>query len=316
MTIFKRVFAIVLLLCWMTLIFCLSAQPADVSSGTSGRIIKVVVSVVYPEFNDFSAEEQAEFIEPFQFITRKCAHFSLYFILGIFAFLTFVTYNKLALIIRSYFSIFICLLYAFSDEIHQYFIPGRSCEIRDVLIDFAGSISSIAILYFIVSLKNHKKGKRKMRKKELFRLNEELFEKAEKYKLLYADLKQENDSLKAEIESLKSEIESLKKPSEPMKALEEKIIIQANITDDTRFGAEIIGKIVVEAAKHCNALTSSGGNENKELVNLILGRTEIAKAEILKIVSLDLPLEEKKEKIISEQKSAEDYFLSVIAQKE
>ena len=32
-------------------------------------------------------------------------------------------------------SILIGALYAVSDEIHQLFIVGRSCEIRDVIID-------------------------------------------------------------------------------------------------------------------------------------------------------------------------------------
>ena len=52
------------------------------------------------------------------------------------------------------------------------------------------------------------------------------------------------------------------------------------------------------------------------MVNLILGRTEVAKSEILKIISLDISLEEKKELINEQYKSAEDYFISVEAQKE
>jgi VanZ family protein len=33
----------------------------------------------------------------------------------------------------------ICLLTSIFDEFHQLYVPGRSAEIRDVLIDLAGS---------------------------------------------------------------------------------------------------------------------------------------------------------------------------------
>ena len=64
-------------------------------------------------------------------------------------------------------------------------------------------------------------------------------------------------------------------------------------------------------------LTLKGQNgdfDAKELVNLILGRTEVAKAEILKIVGSEIPLENKYEQISGCEKSAEDYFHSVMAQ--
>ena len=43
----------------------------------------------------------------------------------------------------------VALLYAFSDEIHQYFVLGRNCSIRDVLIDSIGVIS----FYIFVKIK-------------------------------------------------------------------------------------------------------------------------------------------------------------------
>ena len=39
-------------------------------------------------------------------------------------------------------TIIFCFLYACSDEIHQLFIPGRSGELLDVLIDTTGGILS------------------------------------------------------------------------------------------------------------------------------------------------------------------------------
>jgi hypothetical protein len=37
----------------------------------------------------------------------------------------------------------ISLAYALSDEFHQLFVPGRFSDIKDVLIDFCGSILSV-----------------------------------------------------------------------------------------------------------------------------------------------------------------------------
>ena len=44
-------------------------------------------------------------------------------------------------------AILLCFLYACSDEIHQLFIKGRSCEVRDILIDTIGSLSGISVYY-------------------------------------------------------------------------------------------------------------------------------------------------------------------------
>ena len=40
----------------------------------------------------------------------------------------------------------ICVIYAISDEIHQLFVPGRAGQVRDVLIDSAGSLLGIIIV--------------------------------------------------------------------------------------------------------------------------------------------------------------------------
>ena len=70
-----------------------------------------------------------------------------YFILGILSFLVVKDYsiNKKLII----YSLLICFLYACSDEFHQLFVYGRSAEIKDVLIDSFGSLTSILLCNFI-----------------------------------------------------------------------------------------------------------------------------------------------------------------------
>lgn len=159
-----------------------------------------------------------------------------------------------------------------------------------------------------------------MRKKDLMNLNSTLFAREDAYQRQIETLKAENDDLKKQIDALNDQVVGLKsklEASESLKKLEDKILAQVSISEDKQYGAEIIGKIVLKSAEYCTELSSCEQNaEIKELVNLILGRTEIAKAEILKIVSENLPLEAKKDMIDKERLGAEDYFLSVLAQKD
>ena len=44
-------------------------------------------------------------------------------------------------------SLLISFIYACSDEIHQLFIPGRSGQFTDVLIDTSGALIMLLIIY-------------------------------------------------------------------------------------------------------------------------------------------------------------------------
>ena len=84
----------------------------------------------------------------YDFILRKIAHILEYLILALFLYRAFkgsFNMNKRRLFI--YPALF-SFLYAISDEIHQYFVPGRSCAIKDVLIDTIGILG----LYIIIKI--------------------------------------------------------------------------------------------------------------------------------------------------------------------
>jgi VanZ family protein len=80
------------------------------------------------------------------FVVRKCAHFIEYFILGILLFMGFKDINRL----KQTFGISLLLgvIYAATDEIHQYFIPGRAMSIKDVFIDSLGVLTGLCLLVF------------------------------------------------------------------------------------------------------------------------------------------------------------------------
>ena len=144
----KTIFAVLLVL-WMGFIFSMSCENAEESSNTSGQTIKVVLSTV-PEFEKQPEEVKKNIIEELQFIVRKSAHFIGYMILGILASGLILQYENIN---KKYpLAFLICVIYAISDEIHQLFVPGRAGQVRDVLIDSAGSLLGIILVMAFVKI--------------------------------------------------------------------------------------------------------------------------------------------------------------------
>lgn len=142
----KKIIKLTLVILCMVLIFCFSSDDARESTKKSdGIIIKTCEFVLGRELVE---EEKVKYIDDFVFIVRKGAHLTIYLILGVLLmsyFKELYLVNKKGLII----AFIICFLYACSDEIHQAFVPGRSAEFRDVLIDSLGSFIGIYFYYFI-----------------------------------------------------------------------------------------------------------------------------------------------------------------------
>lgn len=141
-----RALSFLLLVGWMIFIFAFSSQNAEKSSQTSSGFVSAVIETVYPQYNTLSASQQQNVTHTVTLIVRKTAHFSEYFVLGLLAFLTTVTFNKHKLCIRLATAFVFCVLYSISDEIHQHFVPGRACRLIDMLIDSAGSMTAILLL--------------------------------------------------------------------------------------------------------------------------------------------------------------------------
>ncbi|MBQ3817471.1 MAG: VanZ family protein [Clostridia bacterium] len=145
-----RIISIILLLCCMIAIFKLSSEDAQKSSNTSTKVITKVAEIVYPEFESLDNEEKAVKIEGLQFTVRKLAHLSIFALLGVTSFLTAVSFIGLRIKKSLIFNLLFCLLYAISDEVHQLFISGRSCELRDIMIDFFGAVIGTGICILVL----------------------------------------------------------------------------------------------------------------------------------------------------------------------
>lgn len=131
--------SIFIVILWMIFIFVMSSFDSTSSSNQSGFIVDIICNI----FNINN-------IDIISFIIRKLAHFTEYFILGLLVFNMIRSYDK-----KIWCAIIICILYAISDEVHQMFVPGRSCQFTDMMIDSLGSIVGIYLLKYKFNKKNN-----------------------------------------------------------------------------------------------------------------------------------------------------------------
>lgn len=138
----------------MAVIFIFSSQEASLSSEVSGGFTYEVLSL-FPFFKALGEAERYALVESLQHLVRKTAHFTVYASLGA----SVLASLKITLPRRRYLPCAaqaICTLYAVSDEVHQLFVAGRSCEVRDVVIDSLGAfvgITALLLLFFCINRK-------------------------------------------------------------------------------------------------------------------------------------------------------------------
>lgn len=166
-----------------------------------------------------------------------------------------------------------------------------------------------------------------MRKKKLIEQNLSLFEELQRVRRDLVELRNEYNKNINIINSLKTQLVQINETKDvdkvesskpaaatPLKRLEEKMLTNASLKPDMEYGANVIGKLVVSAAEYSNKLTIGGDNSKRELLNLILGKTEIAKAEILAVVEGEDSFEAKCAKIDQIAIVTNEYYDSVLAQ--
>ena len=141
----KLIISYIALALWAVVIFYLSSEGHDVSSGRSDEIVATLQSLGTSVPSD-----------TLSFIVRKSAHTIAYFIFGLLAF-NVMRFYKLPASRAVLAAMLIVIVYAASDELHQYFVPGRSSEPRDVLIDTTAGLIGVSILAFINARRSTKR---------------------------------------------------------------------------------------------------------------------------------------------------------------
>ena len=144
----KRIIVYIIPVVWMLFIFIQSSLPADLSSTESSFFVDLICSWVKAD------------PELVTFFVRKSAHFAEYLLLGASLLAAFVTVKRekphkgirTAILPAG----IVGAVYAVSDEIHQRFVPGRSCELRDMIIDCIGIGTGILIMILLIRRKRER----------------------------------------------------------------------------------------------------------------------------------------------------------------
>lgn len=152
-----RTIIMILLLGTFYIIFEFSSQNGEESGNLSGRIAKFVIE-------QLPIEKTEKVLKRAEGVIRKIAHFSIYTLVG-FLLMSFVSTYHLKENKRIGISLLIGILYATTDEIHQKFVPDRSCQITDVMIDSMGVLLGILLLLMLFEI--HKKIKIKINRQNI-----------------------------------------------------------------------------------------------------------------------------------------------------
>ena len=150
-----RILLIVLTAMVMFFIYRMSAMEAVESSQLSTSVGYTVGEMVIDGFDEMPAVEQQQYVDDIEHPLRKLAHFMEFTALGFLLLLDVVAFTGLAGLKRFVVAVVSGLLYAASDEYHQTLVCGRSCELKDVMIDVGGVISGCIVAMIVVALSMH-----------------------------------------------------------------------------------------------------------------------------------------------------------------
>lgn len=154
----NRIFFIivtVLTVLFISFIFFHSSKNADISEEESVATMGFFQSI----FNAMGIP-----VSLTDYIIRKSAHFCEFGALGVLVSLTFYSYDKCikAFPKRILSVLFVCLATAVTDETIQLFVPGRSGQVTDILLDFSGSatgVIAVCLILFIIYAVKYKRNK-------------------------------------------------------------------------------------------------------------------------------------------------------------
>lgn len=131
---------------WMLLIFGFSSQTGAESGSLSALLSEPITKLLIRFAEDSSTEAESALFSRVDIGLRKIAHFTEYAILGGLLVLLF----RIRRVLLIWLPWLIGTLYAVTDEWHQSFSPGRSCDPKDVLIDACGVLIGVLISFTLL----------------------------------------------------------------------------------------------------------------------------------------------------------------------
>lgn len=141
----KRFIFITITLIWTAVIFSFSLQSGEVSGDLSGSVLEALLGFFMP-----GVLESPQKLELFHLILRKCAHFTEFMILGV---LSSIALKHMKVGNKSIIGLGYCVLVASLDETLQLFVSGRAGRVQDVLIDSAGALVGMLVVFICLKFK-------------------------------------------------------------------------------------------------------------------------------------------------------------------
>jgi VanZ family protein len=144
----------------MVVIFRFSSSTGIKSSGLSSNVTDSLFNTMDKMVDlNLTPEAEQKWKEMIHTPLRKAGHFVEYALLSITVSLPlYVVHKKRGRVLFLY-TLVICFFYACTDELHQLFVPERSGQFTDVLIDSAGACFGFVLFWLFLLIKN----KRSMR---------------------------------------------------------------------------------------------------------------------------------------------------------
>ena len=140
----RSIIFLMITIAWICVIFSFSMQNAEKSSQLSGGIVATIVEWICPE-----GFEHTDLLET---IIRKGAHFTEFFILGMFLSQTVKEAMSKRRVLLPWLA---GTLVACCDETIQLFSDGRAGAIVDVMLDSSGVLCGCALLYLLLKIKEN-----------------------------------------------------------------------------------------------------------------------------------------------------------------
>ena len=135
----------ILLVLLYGVIFSFSQQDGDTSGTLSYQVTaEIIQQVDKVTGKNWSAEMKAALTEYWEHPVRKLAHFSEYALVGLLVLAMFLPWKKKGK--KLYLAVVLWVfLSACADELHQRFIPDRSGNMIDVLLDTCGGLFGMVL---------------------------------------------------------------------------------------------------------------------------------------------------------------------------
>ena len=139
----RKYLFIILTLAWTITIFSFSMQTGENSDEMSIGFLHKVVKVIAPNLLDELEALPQEQLLTLNFMVRKAAHFTEYFLLGCLSMLTFIQLNIPR---KKLWGMLYCIIIAGMDELLQLFVSGRAGRFTDVFIDSVGAACGVLLI--------------------------------------------------------------------------------------------------------------------------------------------------------------------------